>query len=361
MVAEFFLSKEQRYDYLDNATWDSAAHNHLQEFWSVVLLHMFKRMNCRIMFSGNYTYGNERDAHVAATELGLGVVILYKECFMSKGHSEDLVKVLRKSKPFSGAKILLYNAEEVERQLSSGMAKSNQLAVVGSPRFDKYIISSRKVVPVSCAKIVFFIHDVIPVSNQDFFSIEQDSFNNFSNSQIDFGLRLFEIVALEYPNIVFELKTKVTRSTIEKISKWSNSIELPSNLVITQGGLSDKSMSNCVGAFGFNTTALVDAMASGIPISVMRFSTKDNQYEKFVIDYGIGASYISTHEDFRDWVDNILKSQDESGNIHQSIPPENFDYLQKAVGNSDAKSGLRVLREIMQINQTINTSSFTGM
>ena len=349
IIAEHFLSEKQRYDFLDKDEWDETAHEKLKVCWKAILIHLRKKWNCSMIISANYTYGNERDAQNAAAEIGLKVFILYKECFMSIGHAEDLLKVLSRSRKFHGTKLLLYNAGEMERQLNSGMARLDQLVVVGSPRFDEYILSSTKSIHVNNCKIVFFVHDFIPAANAGQFSIQQDYFNNFSNSQIDFGLNLMISAAQNFPEIDFEIKTKVTKASIEKVEEWSKTVAFPPNLSIVNGGLSEGSMKNCIAAIGFNTTALLDAMASGVPIAVLKGEGLSVGIEQYVIDYGAGAMKLFNKQDIESWIATILSAQDSSGNVHQSINPQNFDLLIDFIGNADGESSLRALREIISM------------
>jgi hypothetical protein len=349
IIAEHFLSERQRYDFLDKDEWNESAHRKLNVCWKAILKHLRKKWNCSMIISANYTYGNERDAQNAAAEIGLKVLILYKECFMSKGHSEDLLKVLSRSRKFHGTKLLLYNAGEMGRQLNSGMARLDQLVVVGSPRFDEYISSSTKSLHVNDCKIVFFVHDFVPAVNAGQYSIQQDHFNTFSNSQIDFGLFLIISAAQKFPELNFEIKTKITKVSIEKVEEWSKTVAFPPNLSISNGGLSEGSIKNCIGAIGFNTTALVDAMASGVPIAVLKGEGLSGEIEQFAIDYGAGATKLSNTQDIESWIATILKGQDSFGNVNQSIDPQNFDFLIDSIGNADGNASFRALREIISM------------
>ncbi len=347
IVGSHFLSEKQKNDFLDRDEWDETAHGKLNVCWKTILRHLKKRWNASMLVSANYSYGNERDAHNAAVEIGLKVIIIYKECFMSKGYSEDLLKVLRRSRKFHGTKLLLYNSGEVGRQLESGMARPDQLVVVGSPRFDAYISSSTKLVQIDKCKIVFFVHDIVPKDFAGYSSIERDRFDNFSNSQIDFGLCLMTAVAWSFPEIKFEIKTKVTIATIEKVEEWSKTVTVPPNLSIVMGGLSEGSLKNCLAAIGFNTTALVDAMASGVPIGVLNGDGLSDDIKHYVMDFGRGTMKLSSVQELENWISSILSSQDSSGNVHQSIDPKNFDFLIDAVGNADGNASLRALNEII--------------
>jgi hypothetical protein len=301
--------------------------------------------------SANYTYGNERDVQNAAMEIGLKVLILYKESFMSKGYSEDFVRILGRSRKFSGTKLLLYNEGEIERQIDSGMARPDQLVVVGSPRFDKYILSSNKLVQANDCKIVFFVHDIIPKENLGQFSVDHDAFSIYSNNLIDLGLQLITKAAQDFPEINFEVKTKITLASIEKITEWSKGVEFPPNLTVMNGGLTEESLKKCIAVIGFNTTALVDGMAFGVAAGVLYSDDLQKHTKRYVIDYGQGATKLTNYDDFENWINGILTSQDSSGNISQSIDPINFEFLKGAIGNTDGNSSIRALNEmISEIN-----------
>ena len=90
-------------------------------------------------------------------------------------------------------------------------------------------------------------------------------------------------------------------------------------------------------------------MASGVPIAVLKGEGLSNDMENYVIDYGRGAKKLSKIADMESWIATILRGQDSSGNVHQSIDPQNFDFLIDSIGNADGNSSLRAFREINSI------------
>jgi hypothetical protein len=347
LIAEHFLSEDQRYDFHLPTELEVADFRKLELFWKDILMQLKSKWNCRMIISANYTYGNERDAQKAGVEIGLKVVILYKECFMSVRHSEDLISVLKKSRRFHGTRMLLYNHGEMERQLSSGMATRSQLVVTGSPRFDAFLRGATKVVSINKAKIVFFVHDFATEANKGKFSDDQDAFDVYSNKAISFGLELMNKAARNFPEISFEIKIKITKSTQEFVDIWTRKVVFPPNISLAKGGLAQDSLKNCIGALGFNTTALVDAMASGIPVAVLNLVDAQDKFEGYKINFGPGSTEVSSYLEFQNWIHLILTEKDAFGNINQSISMANNQFLLEAIGNNDGGSSRRALSEIL--------------
>lgn len=352
-IAEHFLPARQRADFLPRNEYDAFAHEKLKILWKKVLPRLTKKLGSRILISANYTYGNERDLQEVASSLGIKVTIIYKECFMSEGDEENLIRLFKESRPFTGAKLLVYNKMEIKRQLKSGNATENQVAVVGSPRFDSLILQDEKRISKNQSKIVFFVHDYVPPEDTWSMNKSQIEFLKVYNNQIDFGLKLICAAAEEYPELKFELKTKITLASVNYVQEKLKGTKLPSNLkTYFGGGLASLSLENCIAAIGFNTTALVDAKASGCHIGVLRFEIPDNYLKKYVIQYD-EARELRYVGDFTQWIAELI-NQFQEGSIHLSLTEEGRNFLEFAVGNPDGKSSFRALEELKLIDSESN-------
>jgi hypothetical protein len=246
--------------------------------------------------------------------------------------------------------MLVYNKSEISRQLLSGNAPAHKISVTGSPRFDQLILSSEKKVTLRDAKIIFFPPDYISEENFWQLSDEQIEFSACHNKQILFGLETTLRLAKRYPDIKFEIKSKITLATREIISQWTRNKEIPHNLItILGGGLARNSLSNCIGAFGFNTTALVDALASGARIAVLRHDIDPEKHANFLIHFET-ARVIQQYSDIEKWIEEIVSDSDSDGNYTLKLSSLDRECLDNAVGNGDSKSSMRVYLELKAID-----------
>ena len=95
---------------------------------------------CRIdlIVSGNFAYFAERELHGAAEDLNVPFVILHKENLKSPGrrsYYEDHYR--RRRGPFSGRRVIVYNAFEREIQIAAGIVPPDRINVCGMPRLDR--------------------------------------------------------------------------------------------------------------------------------------------------------------------------------------------------------------------------------
>jgi len=357
ILAEYFLPANQRIDFLTPTEYDEKAHEKYRSLLNYVFPRIANKYDAKILISANYTYGNERDIHEVAVTNFLKVVILYKECLMSNADSENLVQLLANSRPFLGSKILVYNKAEKERQLKSLAVKQVQIHVTGSPRFDRLIANAESKIQVTDARIVFFVHDYIPEGDIWYVGEIRNAFREYSNQQIFNGLLIFLETARKFPQINFTIKTKVTLSTIQHVGNFLASEKLPGNVQIVFGnGLAEIALLNCVGALGFNTTALIDSVASGSQIATLSTSTQKNPqsmgaYRDYIIDYGGVATEIADSFALEVWIRKILAQKDFDGFLQKKLTAKGRELLETTVGNSDGDSASRVLCELSFVDQ----------
>jgi hypothetical protein len=254
------------------------------------------------------------------------------------------------ARPFSGTKLLVYNKDEMNRQLLTGNIKQEQMAVTGSPRFDNLILHGEKLIHESQGKIIFFAQDHVSKLNYWQMTEDQILFSEKHNNQIIFGLNSALRAAQDFPHLSFEIKSKVTLITQEVISEWANKQTIPNNLRITLGGgLAKNSLTNCVAAYGFNTTALVDALAVGATIAVLRHEIEEDQFSDFIIPYD-GADAIREYRDLYNWIQRIVSRVGLDSYFSLKLSETALNYLDKAVGNRDSLASARVVSELIKID-----------
>ena len=357
ILAEQFLSHRQRQDFLPKSEYDEQSHREYQNIWEYLLGKLSVKFQTKLLITANYTYGNQRDIYETAKSCNWEVVVLYKECFMSKANASNRVELLANARPFAGTKLLVYNSVEVDRQLSTGNIELEQITVTGSPRFDSLILQGEKMIEKSKGKIIFFAQDYI--SNLNFWQLtkEQILFSEKHNMQIVFGLNSILRAAEKYPKLHFEIKSKVTLVTQEVITDWAKNKVIPKNLKITLGGgLAKNSLENCVAAFGFNTTALVDALAVGAKIAILRHGIDEEKFADFLIPYD-GAQIICDYLDLVNWIEQLLTDVRLTRHFRLKLSESDLNYLDQSVGNPDCRSSYRVLTELIRLDSKMEQTS----
>ncbi len=95
---------------------------------------------CRIdvIISGNFAYFAERELHAAAESVGIPFVVLHKENLKSHARVDYFQDIYRNRRgPFTGRRIVVYNAIEREIQIASGVVSPDRVSVCGMPRLDR--------------------------------------------------------------------------------------------------------------------------------------------------------------------------------------------------------------------------------
>lgn len=361
ILAEFYLSASQQNDFLTPVEYNEREHQNYRDMLQQVIPRVANRFGTTLVISANYTYCNERDIQEIAATNFLRVIVLYKESFMSEADSKNVIKLLSSSRPFTGSRILVYNKSEENRQISSLAVRKNQICVTGSARFDELIGEAKSQIHIGDATIVFFVHDFIPDGDIWYRDQERNKFRIESNEEINKGLAIFLRAADLFPQLNFLIKTKVTVATMKYVKEQLDPYQLPPNLELILGnGLAHGVLSNCVGALGFNTTALIDAVAVGARIARLDTAKEKNgggasgsQNKEYLIDYQGVASTIWNYESFESWLMEIVGGVSSSGFIKRQISPDGKELLEGTVGNSDGKAAKRVLNELKSVDRDI--------
>jgi hypothetical protein len=112
------------------------------------------------------------------------------------------------------------------------------------------------------------------------------------------------------------------------------------------GGVATRVLADARAACGFNTTAILDALACGLPVGVIRYASAGCVGSDFLHDYAGLGTPLRDMESTLKWVDEVV------------IPPSRVKHdldiptrrlLEDYVGNGDGCAGLRVREAFTQI------------
>jgi hypothetical protein len=116
--------------------------------------------------------------------------------------------------------------------------------------------------------------------------------------------------------------------------------ELPPNLTVVSGGDPFPLITSSDVVIGFNTTALLEALAAGKPVIVPQFAeANDARMRPLVIDVGQAVERATSPDELVRMASAHLDSSSETS---AELPGAALQALVYWVGNEDGQAGLRV-------------------
>lgn len=314
-------------------------------YWSRILNGLGASLNLGCVVSSNWIYWAERSLHLGASKAGLGSFAMHKECFMSTAQRDWWQSKGREVfGPADCREIATYNKIAHSTLIEGGIIAAHHCSVVGAPRFDllhkmRDTIASAELPLRQSAKVVFF-----PCSTRAGYppqSFENSDSAGESEDWVDvlnLGFEMCRRLAEQRPNIDVLIKIKTGAENLQTFEHWSQSEHLPENIKVEYGGVATGCLSDADGAFGFNTSALLDAVCLGVPIAVFRGGRLKDANPDLMHSYSPVDPIIAEFGGLVSWVDSLRVGLKKSPVLddHQA------QLLEKWVGNSDGKAGDRL-------------------
>jgi len=326
----------------------------LEQAWKAIS--RFKNFDAVI--SVNFGYYPEREFAAALEKLGTPFIVLHKENLngISKKRKDFWKRVYEQRRgPFSGRKILVYNEIERDLQVSSGIAPSEKIEIIGMPRLDRihrWRRENAKSEKSQGAKhILFFAFgrvDKMPAIRRKLRGNAPDPMDqewqdmNWSHLCEKTHTAIVRL-AKRRPDLQVMIKTKgrsgQQREIMEMLSAEENS--LPANLEIVSGGDPFELIADASVVIGFNTTAIIEALAAGKRVVVPWFGeVLEADAKDLVIDLGHAVDYATSPDELIEMVIDranhyTVPDHDLSADVRQTLR-----YL---VGNADGRAGQRAL------------------
>ena len=259
-----------------------------RRFWVAVLtlLRRFKRIDAVI--SGNFSYAAERALASAMEDIGLSFIALHKENLKTPGRVEFFERVYRERRgPFTGRKILVYNQVERDLQIRAGVAAPERIDITGMPRLDRLHAWRRAHAGSAQAnRILFFVFS--PATGMPRIARKGETpgavrYEDEEEGDGDISLRalcdqtcqaVLE-VAQKNPDIEIVVKSKGRRRDLDETARlfgFRSEAELPPNIRIVHGGDVLPLIAQASVVCGFNSTALLEAVAAGKSIVMPWFA-----------------------------------------------------------------------------------------
>jgi len=356
--------------YLSNVEADAPAKAALRVFWQAVLNHLVKTHRIDGFITGNFSYHAEQELAGAATALGVPFIALHKECRKTIRLAEFYEDVYRTRKgPFQGSNVLSHNRIEAEIQTAAGVSPAGIIEITGMPRMDA-VHQRRRVVAGSWSDQ--------PVGRRPtilFFSVFEKYGLPFIRRYVD-GNRFDEPMPAElealnwsslistlhhsmidlaaaHPDIDVVIKTKgdpVADQTLRQM--FGEVLQLPANVRLVSGGDPLDLIFACDAVCGFNTTALVEAIAADVPVVVPHFAEAiDPALEGYVMDIGNAAIQATSVENMIGSLVDLARRGREKP-VHD-LGPEAQEILDHWVGNADGEAGTRVRDALLKFTAPV--------
>jgi hypothetical protein len=148
-------------------------------------------------------------------------------------------------------------------------------------------------------------------------------------------------IALTNPDIqvICKGKTGLADHQLGQLVEAAGGGSLPNNVDLIAGGVGHKLIEKASVVIGFNTTAVMEAMAAGVPVIVPNiFSEQEKQIVGYAHEVNEGALVPTTIDQLKSMILGAL----ETGDRYEELTQGQKNVLDKMLGNIDGKAGERL-------------------
>lgn len=343
----------QDYNYISSdpaiETAKKAYRDFLNSVWDVVL----KLKPHHAVLSGNVVYYAEREFADMLEAKGVPFICLHKECLKILGMLDYFTsKYQSHVGPFKGRAVTVYNEIERESQIKGGIVTPDRISVTGMPRLDRYHAwrkgpQKSSNTETQVLAFMFSRHTSLfrlpePASNpssQDMRACWDVLLSGYVHALLN--------LARKHPDIKVILKSKGVPGGISALRREIFGSEIiPSNLEIITGGDPFRLIIESRVVCGFNTTTLLESIAAGIPVVVPNFGeTRLDEMRPYVIDLEDAVEQASSPEVL---TLKLAELSHKNNSRTTELSSAQVRMLDKWLGNSDGKSGDRVVTAVMK-------------
>ncbi len=312
---------------------------------------VWKRISAVIGFS--IFYSSERELAAATEELGTPFLILFKEGTKSVAEHKRDEKIYQFRLGSTGRAISVYNQEEKDVIVKSGFAKESRVVITGCPRIDPLHQLRMSGNPKREPKTVLFF-SFSPMIGVGLPWVENEWWGNALTPPVptpfawetlgrSTHLALLEL-ARKRPDLRVIIKVKVGEENESFVDEVFPT-KLPKNLIIIKRGLGENLVARASVVVGFNSTAVLSALAVGAPVVVPRFAEALLPgAEHCIFEYGEAASWARSAEELISLVEDAVASPRKP---NLELSPAAKRALERYVGNPDGKAGERMAAFIL--------------
>ena len=331
-----------------------------RRFWADVLEALFRFMRIDGMISGNFSYASERELAAALTQRGLPFIALHKENLKTPGRVELFERIYRDRRgPFTGCKILVYNEVERDLQIRAGVAEPAQIEVVGMSRLDRlHEWRHANAGARRRNRILFFVFS--PATGMPRIARKTETpgevdFEDEDDGDISLAklteetCRTLVRVAQDNPDIEIVIKSKGRRRDLDDTAPlfgFSTDALLPENMRVIHGGDVLALIAEAAVVCGFNSTALLEAIAAGKPVVMPWFAeARTPEASPYLLDLrGIALAAATPDDLYRE----LVMLAREPVAVPSDLTSESLRSLRFWAGNEDGDAGFRTRNAILR-------------
>ncbi|HJP21512.1 MAG TPA: hypothetical protein QF861_08135 [Alphaproteobacteria bacterium] len=363
MVSAFLPPEIDDYNYISDDPAIAADKAAYRAFAKQVMARLLAKFGFAAVITANFAYYAEREVGAALEQLGVPFIVLDKEGRKSPGRAEFFREIYRRRRgPFAGRRILACNDIEKSILLDAGIVTPERLTVTGMPRFDRIHrwrrrVAGRRREGQAPRQVLFFSFSAksglpriarklgfgVPGGLEPF-ADERDDWN--WDELLAACHRAAVTLARENPEIHVVVKSKGTSVEVRAMeASIAAAGPRPDNLVTVAGGDPLELILQSDAVFGFNSTALFEALAAGKPLVVPRFAEAGNAtLQPHIIDLEEAAEYAFSEAEL---VDLLRAHAIDPAPAPAELPVSHAALLQKWTGNADGCAGQRVAAAVL--------------
>jgi len=301
--------------------------------------------------SGNFGYYAEREMANAAEMEKIPFIAMHKECLKSDGRLDFFKTVYKRRGKFFGRKILVYNERERDLQIASEVALPNQVVVCGMPRLDRLhhwrtVSKPKRSRPATLLAFGFTPATGLPRVPRksgknvryEYLDVEHEvlGWHNYFKNYHEILVK----IASDNPNWKVQLKLKARPREYEPAIRLIENLNAPDNLSVIVGGDPLQYITDADVVCGFNTTAVLEGLAAGLPVVTPMFDeTLEPTMQQYVAVFN-NATYEPTdpHSTYKILTELMSNRRDPAKTLDQNVA----GVLDFWVGNSDGRAAERV-------------------
>ena len=319
-----------------------------QEYVNKFQEHIIKKYKINLIINFNVMY-KEVDAFAFSSSVNkVNFLTLQKEYIFSKGRFEILKKIYQKRlQKYQDTYIATYNEKHKECFSLSKWIKKQNIFVVGCPRLDLSFVNSRKKKFISKKKTITLLYYAIHErAGLPYFDDKFNTYNQFSIKKFDWSYvkKLTEKILFEYvcnkKNLKLIIKTKPPEYF--KLSRKNQF----ANIKVINGGVGHTLLPNTDVVIAFNSTTVLESIASKTPIIIPNFD-KSKEGKLFKMDL-VKTNLIkiaNSPGEFLKYLDQF-KTYNKR---HKRLSNQEKKILEMYMGNSDCGSSLRLYNLIKKL------------
>lgn len=314
----------------------------------VKVLRWFKRLfGLSAILQFNMMYFAEQELALACKQVDVGFVCLQKESAWSPIEMDYVGQFYKDAiGAFHGDAIGFYSATSRRLYESVGLVPKGRGYIVGCARLDEsHRLRREKKSPAKNCVVFYLIENLHGFTQMP---PEMRRGKGWSAMSSRVNRAMLDLAAqTPHAHFVFKAKSGFGEEQLESLFSSSSAPSLPINVEVQTGGSGHKLLRDASVVVGFNTTAVLEAVAAGVTTIVPNvFSSQEKKYAGGAHLVQEGVQIVDTVEILKDSVLSALTAHP----VGAELTPGQKIVLERYLGNSDGRSGER-LRDFL--NQAV--------